>query len=135
MAVKHSLSYTYRTNNGSVSVPALSVESDAELVYDGTIPAGAVNKRITMALDVSNVKSVAIVVAAITATKAITVKTNSTSAPDDTLTLTPAAPGFVWMEGMPFDNPLGTDVTDFYVTSTDTVDRNLKIYACADVTP
>lgn len=135
MPVSHSVTVAYKTNNGSVSLPLTAVTGDAELVYDDTLAAGVTNKEIVMALDVSALKGFVIVVDAITATKTVTVKTNSSSSPADTLTLTPAAPGVFWFTGSWFDNPLTTDVTSFFVTSTDTAPRRLRIYVCADVTP
>lgn len=135
MPVKHQVSITYRTNNGSVSVPAVEVSGDAELVYDDTIPAGTTNKQIVLALDVSEVKGFVMACPAISATKTIVIKTNSTSSPANTLTLTSAVPGVVYYTGQTGANPLTTDVTSLYVTSTDTVDRRLQIYVCADITP
>lgn len=135
MAVTYSIATTVRTNNGSITIPSVSVSGDAELVYDDTIAAGATNKHIVMALDVSALKAFVIAVDGLTTGKTVTVKTNSSSTPADTITLTPAVRGVLWYTGQTGDNPLSEDVTDFYVTSDDTVNRRLQIFACADVTP
>jgi hypothetical protein len=135
MAVTYSIATTVRTNNGSITIPSVSVSGDAELVYDDTIAAGATNKQIVLAVDVSEVKCIVIAVDGLTTGKTILIETNNSGTPVDTITLTADVKGVVWYTGSTADNPLTTDVTAFYVTSDDTVARRLRIYVCADVTP
>lgn len=135
MPVSYQFNQTVRTNNGSVTIPGVTVSGDAELVYDDMIPAATTNKQIVLALDVSELKGFVIVAEGLATGKTMTLKTNSTSTPANTFTLTPASPGIAWHTGGPFTNPLTTDVTAIYVTSDDTAARRLRIYVCADVTP
>jgi len=135
MPVTYSIATTIRTNNGSVTIPATTVSGDAELVYDDTIAAGTTDKQIVMAVDVSEVKCIVIVVDGLSTGKTMTIETNSASSPVNTITLTPGTLGKVWYTGAVGANPLTTDVTSFFVTSDDTVNRRLRIYVCADVTP
>ena len=135
MPVEYTFGTTVRTNNGSVTVPGVRVSGDAELVFDDMIPAGAVNRHIVMGLDVSELKGYVIVAEGLATGKTMTVKTNSTSSPVDTLTLTPASPGVSWYAGAAYANPLSADVTAFYVSNDDTTARRFRVYACADITP
>jgi hypothetical protein len=129
------ISTTVRTDIGSITIPSVSVTADGSLAYDDMVPAATTNKEITLAVDVSAVKVIAIAVEGIAEGKTVTIKTNSTSSPTNTLTLTRSAPGVVWYTGQTGANPLTADVTSFYVSSDDTAPRRLRIYVGADVTP
>ena len=135
MPVTYQVATTVRTNNGSVTVPTVSVTGDAELVYDDSIAAATTNKEIVLAVDVSEAKCIVIVTDGLTTGKTMTLKTNSSGTPVDTLTLVPGALGVVWFTGSTAPNPFSADVTKFFVSSDDTVARRLRIYVCADVTP
>lgn len=130
MAITHTIGTTYRSNNGSVSVPTKTLTGDGEVVYDGSIAAGASDVEIAIALDVSAMKSLAIV-----ASGALTLETNSTSTPGDTIALTSDNKAVIWYDGSQFDNPLSTDVTKIYASNAGASAVTLKIVALLDITP
>jgi hypothetical protein len=85
---------------------------------------------ISVAIDVSALKSIAIV-----ASGALTVKTNSSSSPADTITLTDSMKAVIWYTGSVFDNPLTTDVTALYVSNAGADAVTFKLVALLDITP
>lgn len=99
-------------------------------VYDGSIAASQTNLEIA----IPDVDLTTCTVMAIVADKDTTVKTNSTSAPDDTLALKANVP-LTWMTGDLADNKfLSADVTKWYVT-TGAATTKLKILIGSDATP
>lgn len=130
MAVTHIIGTTYRSNNGTVSVPSVSVTGDSELVFDGTIPASTTNFEIDIAIDVSAMKAYAF-----SAGGACTVKTNSSSSPVDTITFTSTVKGAVWYDGSTSDALLTADVTKLFVTNPGSSSITFKLVALLDVTP
>lgn len=56
----------------------------------------------------------------------VTVKTNSSSAPDQTLTCKPNKVG-QWNSDSPFTNPITANITKLFITNTNTVGGILKI--------
>ncbi len=99
-------------------------------VFDGTIAASQTNVEVsTPDVDLTTCSVMAIV-----ADKDCTVKTNSTSAPDDTLALKANIP-LTWITGDLADNKfLTADVTKWYVT-TGAAATKLKILIGSDPTP
>jgi hypothetical protein len=77
-----------------------------------TIPPSSTNLAITLAIDVSEMKGLYMV-----GTGAMTVKTNSTGSPANTIALVADQP-LVWTSVSLLTSPLGTDVTILYITST-----------------
>ena len=57
--------------------------------------------------------------------KALTIKTNSGGAPDDTFTMTADVPMF-WTTGMPTSNPFTKNVSALFVTNASGAQANLK---------
>ena len=70
-----------------------------------------------------------------TATGPLTIKTNSSSEPQETITI--AADGIIpWAEGEDgFTSPFADDVTKLFVTNAELTDAVLSIQAVYDVTP
>ena len=99
--------------------------------FQKIVPSGTVNGRFIVPITLSTLKGLVIV-----ASKACTIKTNSTSDPDDTLTMV-AGVGRNWFVGDPDGNKLLTaNVTDIYVTVTNSGEAPLlKIIAGSDSTP
>lgn len=95
---------------GGVSTVTDNGESNREV----PLAPGSTNVQIDIALDVSQMKS-----AFLMCTAACTLKTNSTSAPDATITLAAGAP-IPWVAAWGGTNPYGgTDVTKVYATCAD----------------
>lgn len=91
-----------------------------------TLAEDATNVEILQTLDVSEVKGLVLLCSA-----DATLKTNSTSAPDDTINLT-AGRAVSWLTGQGV-NPLTADVTKFYATCAD--GGTLQMWFLSDPTP
>lgn len=116
---------------GSVSQAySISKSADAE-VSVGPVPiaTGQTAFLVNLAIDVSDLKSLFIV-----CDQAVTIKTNSSGAPDNTLTLIANQP-LVWYNGSYYTNLLTVDVTKIYVANSSGATANLYIFALQDPTP
>ena len=101
------------TRSGLELVSArFDLTGDQEINLEEDLAANQTNLEFTLGLDVSKLKSYVLV-----ATAAVTLKTNSTGSPDDTILL-PAGKAVVWYDGSPYANLFGTDVTKVYLTNT-----------------
>ena len=123
----HTYTITW-TNGASTVTKSTAVTADEQVELSATIPGSSANLQHTMHLDVSAMSS-----AFLLCTAAATVKTNSSSAPDATITLTANVP-VCWYTGGGGTNPFGAvDVTTIYVTCAD--GGTLYIGALQDPTP
>jgi hypothetical protein len=129
MAFTHRVGVVYSSDAGTITNTTDSYTGDGEANYEGSIATGVTNGEIDIALDVSAIKSLVMY-----STQALTVKTNSTSAPADTITLA-AGKQLVWTTDHLDANPLGTDVTKFYVTNASGSTATVKFRFLVDVTP
>jgi hypothetical protein len=120
-----------RFDSGTVSFPAADYTGDILTAFEVEIPVSTTNKQIDVVVDVSDIVVVAMGCTAGT----LTVKTNSTSVPDETFTLSSTAP-VVWKNTDVGTNPFETDLTVVYVTNgSATVAPVLKFYCLLDATP
>lgn len=97
------------------------------------IPAGATVKEVDLVVTIAQLKTLCIVAEDTvdqtvpnSATSNLTVKTNSSGMPDQTLTLKPYKAG-VWDYDSPFGNPITDDITKLYVANPNTVPMLLKV--------
>lgn len=102
-------------------------EAETEVNIAATIDASTTNKLIDIALDVSEIQSIVI-----SSDVTLTVKTNSSGSPDDTLTITGGKP-YIWTVNSYDTCLLTTDVTKIYVTNGTSGDAALKISALVNV--
>lgn len=129
MTISHSIKYRYFYNG-------------EEFDYTDTVSAGQENnlsevvadqetdKAINWSADVSSMKSLMI-----HTTRDVTIKTNSSSTPDQTFTLKANQP-LVWSANSPAVNPLTADVTGgLFVTNSSGEDAKLTIKMLQDPTP
>jgi hypothetical protein len=129
MALTHRVGITYSSDAGTITNTTDTYTGDGEANFDGTIATGVPNVEVDLAIDVSALKSFVMF-----STQAITVKTNSTSAPDDTINLT-AGHQLVWTTDHIEANPLGVDVTKFYLTNSSGSAATVKFRFLVDATP
>lgn len=117
----------------SATANALSIDAqrnfsgDSQLAIQQTVTAGTTDQEILAAIDISLAKLVMI-----KATVDMTLKTNSTGAPDDTLSLKAGIP-MVWRENDYNALFLSADVTKFYATNGGAADGTLQILALIDL--
>ena len=94
-----------------------------------SIPDSSTDLEVAWAVDISELKALLIV-----ADGALTVKTNSSSTPDDTFTLVVNTP-IVWEDANSSGNPLSADVTSIFVTNSSGGAVTLTTKALTDPTP
>lgn len=114
MAITHQ--YVMNWVRSGESIPStVTLTGDGEANCESTTPAiaaSATNYEFDIAVDVSTLIGLVI-----STDKNLIVKTNSTSAPDDTLTLSAGKPLF-WYVGCGMPCPLTVDVTKLYCSRT-----------------
>lgn len=130
MPQKHTWGTTFKSGADSVSVPTEIVEASGEAALDEDVAANATNVQHTLAIDVSALKSLMMI-----ATTAMTLKTNNSVTPADTISLL-ANQVFRWTTNSGTPNPFasGTDVTSVFVTNGAAAGA-LRIFALYDATP
>lgn len=136
--ISHLIVTTYKTPNGTETVKTEEVLAEQEVTLEVEVPAGAVNKEIDVGMTAALIKSLLIAAnrtAKETGTFAsVIVKTNSTSAPDDTLTVKPSN-AVCWSTGDPTICPITADVTKLYVSNAGTAKCDFVVRALQDPTP
>lgn len=131
---------TYKNEAGTVTIKTDTLAGDLSINLEREeISAGAVNTEFDLAIDVSAVLAFGIgckktIGESADKTVELVIKTNSTSSPGDTLTITPTN-GIGWSSGDSADNPLSVDVTKIYVTNNGTAKANLFVRALVDSSP
>ena len=140
MAITHKIGVTYDGGAGRMSSASRSISGSGELRIQETIPAASTDLPVAFALDRDAVKALGI-----SSNKAITIKTNSSASPTDTIAVelhSPAgsvAPGQViaWGddEDALADMVFSADVTGLYITNAGADVATLRIEALTDVTP
>jgi|GEM_PF-3368687 len=123
-AITHTLQWSYSTP-GRTSSQSLSASNEGEDNRDIVVAANATNYQVAYALTVAKCQGFFMV-----ADAAMTVKTNSTSAPDQTFTLAAGVP-VAWMTGAGAC-PVTVNVTTLYITSVP--GGNLTILTLIDAT-
>lgn len=94
------------------------------------IPDGSTNLQLFVSLAAGALMLFSIVVSG----GALTIKTNSSSVPDDTFTILPGEP-FHWTSDDGIDEPLDASITSLFVTNASGAAARLEIQAASDVTP
>lgn len=128
--MQHTINLTYQAGASTYSVQD-TIESDGEVNYDSVpdIPDATTNKEVDVAFALAKLKAIYLY-----ASQDVTVKTNSTGSPDDTISLVAEKP-LVWYTGGSFANPFTADVTKLYITNASGSDATVRLRALVDVTP
>lgn len=117
------------TPSGEISTTRTYTATGHAAIVGETIADGQTAKQINIAIDVSALKSIII-----KSDQDITIKTNSSGAPDDTLAIE-ANKEYSWNEDSLDACQLGTDVTTIYVANASGSTATLTIDAIQDATP
>lgn len=128
----HTRTTQYQTAEGRLVSASDSVSAEGEVAFDGTIAvSGTPNVEVDIAFAVTGeLKSLLLY-----SVQGMTIKTNSSSAPDDTIVLVAGVP-LVWNTNDVAANPLTTDVTKlFFTNASATLTSAVKVRALVDVTP
>ena len=123
MSFTHTLTQSYATNVGTVTSATLTFTGDSEDDLDVAVPANATNQNYAIGFTKSALQSLLI-----TCDQAVTIKTNSSSSPQDTIALAANTP-VIWYATSGATCPFSGNVTALYVTNPATVAANLKIRA------
>ena len=115
------LSITYTGNGKAVSSKLGTYTGTKDAGIATVIPAGSVNLQVVLAFPVANIQSIVL-----DASQNVTIKTNSTTAPGDTINLN-ANFGIFWgIGGLPA-KPLTVDVTSIYVSNPGALDSTFNV--------
>lgn len=130
MAITHTKTIGFRSNNGSFTVPSLSQVVESEAVADVTIPVSVTNKAVAFNADVSAMGTLLLLVTGGT----LTIKTNSSGSPDQTFAMD-AGDALIWFSSDVGTNPFTTDITTglFVTNASSTVTPRLVIVTGLDI--
>lgn len=127
--MKHTIQTHYATPEGIVVAASEEATGDGVVSFDGTAPVSATTE-IDVAFDYTKLKACVLY-----ASKAVTLKTNSSGAPDDTIALA-AGQAITWTPASPLANPFTANVTKIYaVNASGTNVPTLVFRFLLDVTP
>ncbi len=126
--IDHTLTLSWARNGEPIS-QTVTVSAEGETNANVTVPNATTDKRLKIAIDVSEVKLLYI-----HSTQAVTIETNSASSPADTLTLAANKP-LLWYVGCGWALPLTTDVADFFITNAGGTAADVKVRVLEDTTP
>lgn len=128
--MSHAMTFsrTVSTTEGQITSSA-TVSGEMKTVCQVTVPAETTDMEVDVAIDISTVLGIVI-----HSSQAVTVETNSSSAPDDTLTLI-ANKAYEWEENSYDDLILTVDVTKLYLTNAGSSAATFKIRTVTDPTP
>jgi hypothetical protein len=121
MSFTHTLTQGYATNVGTVATATLSFTGDAEDDLDVAVPASTTNQTYAMTINKTAVQSMLIY-----CDQSATIKTNSATSPQDTISLSAGVP-VIWNTSSGATEPISGNVTSLYVTNSNSVTANLKI--------
>lgn len=126
MSLTHTVTRAYRDSSGNSITSTENVTDDAENNLDIAVAISTTNLSVHWVTIVLQLKSLSI-----SCDQALTIKTNSSGSPADTITLL-AGQNLIWSHATDGDakNPLQTDVTGLFLTNASgTLVANLKIRA------
>ena len=122
MSFTHTTQILYKTTtDGVVITQNAAIDGGADQGIDKIISAGASNIHVAMGLTVASISSLLIY-----ATQAVTIKTNSSSSPAQTFSLS-AGQAITWKLGDSYSNPLTIDVTGFYFSNAGSLAAVVKL--------
>lgn len=121
MAFTHTLGVTYKTDAGTITSTTDTYTADAELDIDDTVAASTTNKEFDLSVTIANVKSMVLY-----ADQAVTVKTNSATSPQDTISLA-AKKQLFWNIDSHDSIPFAGNLTKLFVTNSGGVAANFKV--------
>lgn len=110
------ISISYTGNGKAVTAPVGSYTGTEAVAVETVITAGATNQLITLAFPVATIKSLIM-----SSDQNLTVKTNSSTTPIETLALKATA-ALVWTTDSATTCPFSADITRFYVSNAGATD-------------
>lgn len=123
----HSIGVSYKNDAGSIASTTSTVTGDQELNYDSAVAAGAVNAHVVASILHATLLSVCLY-----SDQAVTIKTNSTSSPEETITLA-AKQQIAWNNLSTGACPFSGDITALYISNPGTVVANVKVRTLSNI--
>ena len=127
MADTYSLQVIFSVNNIEEISSVFSASADGTKQWSAGVPTDTTNLLVSLGFTLARLKGFLL-----TSTKAITVKTNSSSAPDETFSV-PADGCVAFVDGM--YTLFAGDVTAFYITNASGETAVVEIKILEDLTP
>lgn len=121
MVFTHTLGVTYKTDAGTITSTTDSYQADCEHDIDDSVPASTTNKEFDIAITKANIKSMVLY-----SDQSVTLKTNSTTSPTDTITMA-AKKQVVWNTDSLNSCPFTSDITKIFVTNSTAAAAKLAI--------
>lgn len=111
----------------------IAITAEQFLRSEFSVANGQTAFQANLGIDISQLKAIMIL-----STKAITIKTNDSGSPADTIVLQANVP-YLWYAGPTIDatdgNPFDADVTDFYIANASGATATVKVWVATDGTP
>ncbi len=121
----HSITKGYKSDEGTITSVVTSITGNGECGLEDTLAVGATNTHYTIAVTISQIKAMVLY-----ASTSMTVKTNSSTTPQETISL--AAGQQIVYEGSGASGPalpFSGNITGLYVTNNDPKAGNFKFRA------
>lgn len=124
----HNFTYNWSRNGESIS-NVVSVTTDGEYNFDVSLTSEQADKQVLIVLDQSALASICI-----STTVDVTIETNNSATPDDTLGVNAGEP-LIWTNVSGLTCPITQDVTTVYVTNEEATAGTVKFRFLQDATP
>jgi hypothetical protein len=129
MSLTDKITRSYTGNGSAITSTVGEYTGNGIASFDDDIAAGATNVEIDITFPFASIQALAIV-----SSQDLTLKTNSTSTPGDTISIKGGV-GIVWGKDFHEANPFTADVTKLFATNATTNKSTLKIRVLFDATP
>lgn len=116
----HKVGVTFSNDAGTITSTTNTYSVDAEVNLDDTVTAGATNKEFDITITQSKIQTFCLM-----STQDVTLKTNSTGSPQETIALK-ANVQVVWTVDHQEAKPVSGDITKFYFTNAGSADARIK---------
>lgn len=123
--ISHVLTLSWARSGESIA-QSVTISDNGELNRNVTVAPATTDFPVAAVIDVSEVKALYI-----HSDQNVTIETNSSSAPANTLTVTANKP-LVWYTGCGLVNPLTVDVTSIFITNAGATAANVRIRVLID---
>lgn len=119
----HKVGQSYSDDSGTVTSTVATYTDDSEVALDASVPASTTNKEYDLAVSKTDIKSMVLY-----SDVAVTIKTNSSSTPQETIALA-AKQSLIWASDHSETCPFANDVTKFFISNAGTAAANVKFRA------
>lgn len=123
MSITHTRTTSYSVNGSPVIAATSPQTGDEEVDLDVAVPASVTNQEYDIGWTETALKSVLLY-----SDSAVTIKTNSSGTPQDTIALA-AGQAIAWQFGDPGTAPFAGTVTKLFITNGNTSLANVKVRA------